>query len=91
MNSKGRFGAPSAFWEQEMARKKPMDGEFVAFNIIYEDGSLSSNRKVPTSALDGLADTAGAKAVIEAQDRDIAEKSGRPRGRVKSLERVKRK
>jgi hypothetical protein len=74
-----------------MARKKPMDGEFIAFNIVYEDGSLSSNRKVPTSALDGLADTSSAKAVIEAQDRDIAEKSGRPRGRVKTIERVKRK
>ncbi|HCX68818.1 hypothetical protein [Parvibaculum sp.] len=74
-----------------MARKKPMDGEFIAFNIVYEDGSLSSNRKVPTSALDGLADTSNAKAVIEAQDRDIAEKSGRPRGRVKTIERVKRK
>jgi hypothetical protein len=74
-----------------MARKKPMDGDFVAFNVVYEDGSLSSNRKVPTSLLDGLADTGNAKAAIEAQDRDIAEKSGRPRGRIKSLERVKRR
>ena len=74
-----------------MARKKPMDGDFIAFNVVYEDGSLSSNRKVPASALDSLTDTAKAKAVIEAQDRDIAEKSGRPRGRVKSIERVKRK
>ncbi len=63
----------------------------VLFNIVYEDGTLSSNRKVPTGALDGLADTANAKAVIEAQDRDIAEKSGRPRGRVKTIERVRRK
>lgn len=74
-----------------MARKKPMDGDFVAFNVVYEDGSLSSNRKVPVSLLDGLADTGNAKAAIEAQDREIAEKSGRPRGRVKSLERVKRR
>ncbi|HAC58563.1 hypothetical protein [Parvibaculum sp.] len=74
-----------------MARKKPMDGEFIAFNVVYEDGSLSSNRKVPTAILDGLADTANAKASIEAQDRDIAGKSGRPRGRIKSIERVKRK
>ncbi|MFA7639120.1 MAG: hypothetical protein WCY02_07395 [Parvibaculum sp.] len=74
-----------------MARKKPMDGDFVAFNVVYEDGSLSSNRKVPASLLDGLADTGSAKAAIEAQDRDIAEKSGRPRGRIKSLERVKRR
>ena len=53
-----------------------MDGEFIAFNVVYEDGSLSSNRKVPTAILDGLADTANAKASIEAQDRDIAGKSG---------------
>lgn len=72
-----------------MARKKPMDGEFIAFNVVYEDGSLSSNRKVPTSSLDGADDTGNARAVIEAQDRDIAEKSGRPRGRVKTIGRVK--
>ncbi|PKQ09882.1 MAG: hypothetical protein CVT73_00375 [Alphaproteobacteria bacterium HGW-Alphaproteobacteria-12] len=72
-----------------MARKKPMDGEFIAFNVVYEDGSLSSNRKVPTSSLDGADDTDNARAVIEAQDRDIAEKSGRPRGRVKTIGRVK--
>lgn len=74
-----------------MARKKPMDGEFIAFNVIYEDGSLSSNRKVPSALLDGLADTGSAKAAIEAQDRDIEQKSGRPRGRIKALERVKRR
>ncbi|MBX3447070.1 MAG: hypothetical protein KF895_00490 [Parvibaculum sp.] len=76
-----------------MARnnKKLTENDFVIFNVVYEDGTLSSNRKVPLTEIDGLADTAGAKAVIEAQDRDIAEKSGRPRGRVKSLERVKAK
>lgn len=76
-----------------MARsvKKLTENDFVMFNVVYEDGALSSNRKVPLTEIDGAADTAGAKAIIEAQDRDIAEKSGRPRGRVKTIERVKRK
>lgn len=71
-----------------MAKKKPMDADFIAFNVVYEDGSLSSNRKVPTSKLDGADDTANARAIIEAQDREIGEKSGRPRSRVKTLARV---
>ncbi|MBX3487804.1 MAG: hypothetical protein KF769_13315 [Parvibaculum sp.] len=74
-----------------MARKKPMDGDFLMFNVVYEDGSLSSNRKVPTAELDGVKDLAAARAIIEAQDREIAEKSGRPRGRVKSIDRAGRK
>jgi hypothetical protein len=71
-----------------MARKKPMEADFMMFNVVYEDGSLSSNRKVPTSSLESVKDTASARAIIEAQDRDIAEKSGRPRGRVKTISRV---
>jgi hypothetical protein len=63
----------------------------VLFNIVYEDGSLSSNRKVPADALDGIDDDAAARAVLEAQDRDIALKSGRPRGRIKTLTRLKGK
>ena len=74
-----------------MARKKPMDGDFLMFNVVYEDGSLSSNRKVPTAELEGVKDPATARAIIEAQDREIAEKSGRPRGRVKSIDRAGRK
>jgi hypothetical protein len=61
----------------------------VLFNIVYEDGTLSSNRKVPSDALDGIDDDAAARAFIEAQDRDIAAKSGRPRGRVKTITRIR--
>lgn len=61
------------------------------YNIVYEDGALSSNRKVPSEVLDGIDDDAAARAFIEAQDRDIAAKSGRPRGRVKTISRVGRK
>jgi len=72
-----------------MARKKPTGKlEFVLFNVIYEDGSQTSNRKVPATELGGLEGDEPARAIIEAQDREIAERSGRPRGRIKSLERA---
>jgi hypothetical protein len=61
--------------------------EFVFFDVLYEDGARSSNRKVPSSELGGLDGDTLAKPYIEAQDRKIAEMSGRPRGVVKSLTR----
>ena len=61
------------------------------FNVIYEDGSLSSNRKVPADMLNGFDDIAAARAFLEAQDRDIAEKSGRMRGRIRTLTRLSRR
>ena len=71
-----------------MARKKqPADTGFVRFDVVYEDGSRSSNRKVPAAALNEPDAEAAARAFIEAQDREIAAKSGAPRGRVKSLAR----
>ena len=71
-----------------MARKKPADNEFVVFNVIYQDGTLSSNRKIPKSEIDIFEPDASAKAIIEAQDRKIAELSGRSRGPIKSISRV---
>ena len=71
-----------------MARKKPADTEFLVFNVIYQDGSLSSNRKIPKSEIDIFEPDASAKALIEAQDRRIAELSGRSRGPIKSISRV---
>lgn len=71
-----------------MARKKERpDNSSVLFDIVYENGSLSSNRKVPNAELSGLDGDEPARAFIEAQDRKIAELSGSPRGRVKSLKR----
>jgi hypothetical protein len=71
-----------------VARKKPpgVDG-FVLFDVIYEDGTLSSNRKVAVAELDIIDPDASARAVIEAQDRKIAAMSGRERGPVKSISR----
>ena len=72
-----------------MARKKPNPkAEFVLFNVIYEDGSQTSNRRVPGEILGGLEGDEPARAVIEQQDREIAERSGRARGPIKTLERA---
>lgn len=71
-----------------MARKKPVvDTSFVLFDVIYEDGRLTSNRKVPATDLGGLDGDAPAKTFIEQQDRKIAEMSGQSRGRIKSIKR----
>jgi hypothetical protein len=71
-----------------MRRNKAKLQEFVLFNVTYEDGSQSSNRKVLASEVGGLEGDEPALAIIEAQDREIAEKSGRPRGPIKSVERA---
>lgn len=74
-----------------MAKKKPSnDSEFVLFDVLYQDGSRSSNRRVPREVVTGLDGDDPAKAVIEEQDRDIAEKSGRPRGPIKTITRSPR-
>jgi hypothetical protein len=72
-----------------MARQKPTaKPEHVLFDVLYEDGPMTSNRKVPSSVLGGLEGDAPAHAVIEAQDREIAERSGRLRSQIKSISRA---
>jgi hypothetical protein len=75
-----------------MARKKPqIVSGYVLFDVIYEDGSQTSNRKVPASELGGLDGDEPARTIIETQDRDIAEKSGMSRGRIKSIARARKR
>jgi hypothetical protein len=75
-----------------MAKMKPKTRhEFALFNVEYEDGSQTSNRKVPGEV---IADFRGDDAILEflaSQDQEIAEKSGKPRGPIKTFERVKAK
>jgi hypothetical protein len=70
-----------------MGRKPLARTEFVLFDVFYEDGSRRSNRKVPGELLGGLDGDEPARAVIEEQDRIIAEKSGNPALAVKSIRR----
>lgn len=75
-----------------MARnKKPgtnAASEFVLFNVVYEDGTQLSNRRVAANLLGGLDGDEPAQAAIEEEDRRIGELSGRPRGKIKALIRA---
>jgi hypothetical protein len=65
--------------------------DFVLFDVLYEDGTQTSNRKVPGSELDDIDGDLLAKPYIEAQDRKIGEMSGRPRTAIKSVIRSRRR
>jgi hypothetical protein len=63
-------------------------GEFVLFDVIYEDGTQRSNRRVPASALGGLDKDEPARAIIAEQDAAIAEKAGVPAMPIKTIRRA---
>jgi hypothetical protein len=63
-------------------------GEFAFFNVVYEDDSQRSNRRVPSELLGGLDGDEPARGYIMEQDREIAEKSGRTPLAIKSISRV---
>jgi hypothetical protein len=68
-----------------MPKKHGLKSEFVMFDVLYEDGTRCSNRKVPRTLLGGLDGDEPARGFIMEQDRDIAEKRGLPPTRIKSL------
>lgn len=70
-----------------MPRKPGLNSEFVMFDVFYEDGTQRSNRKVPRALLGGLDGDKPAHGFLIEQDRDIAEKSGRPPQRIKTIAR----
>ena len=72
-----------------MARKKskPVESGYALFDVFYEDGSRSSNRRVPRSLLGGFEGDEPARRTIENQDNAIAEKAGRPRIPIKKISR----
>ena len=37
-----------------MARKKPAESEFIAFDVMYQDGTQTSNRRVASADLDPI-------------------------------------
>jgi hypothetical protein len=74
-----------------MAKKPTPRTEFVLFNVVYEDGSQRSNRKVPADLLEGLDKDEPARTFIMGEDRKIAEKSGMPPLQIKSITRSKGK
>nr|WP_295892928.1 hypothetical protein [uncultured Devosia sp.] len=70
-----------------MAKKPTSRVEFVMFDVIYEDGSQRSNRKVDASVLGGLDGDEPAREAIMEQDRAIAQKSGLPPLAIKTIKR----
>ncbi|NQV56023.1 MAG: hypothetical protein HQ503_09220 [Rhodospirillales bacterium] len=73
-----------------MARKKPKGtgATFMAFNVNYEDGQLTSNRRVANDLLDqsyGDSIIDLARTAIEDQDNEIAQRSGQRRAKIKSI------
>ena len=70
-----------------MARKPGDKSEFVLFDVIYEDGTQRSNRKVPRALLGGLDGDEPARTFLMEQDREIADKSGVEPAPIKSLRR----
>ena len=67
--------------------KRRSESTFVLFDIVYADGSQSSNRKVLSSVLEGLDGAEDARAAIEAQDRERSLASGRLQGVISSMVR----
>ncbi len=73
-----------------MARKKPKGKAvtFTAFNVNYEDGMVTSNRRVSNDLLDqsfGESFQDLARTAIEDQDNEIAKRSGQRRAKIKSI------
>src|SRR5436309_15031880 len=63
-------------------------GEFAFFNVVYEDDSQRSNRRVPSELLGGLDGDEPARGYIMEQDREIAATSGRTPLAIKSISRA---
>ena len=70
-----------------MPRKPGLNSEFVMFDVIYEDGTQRSNRKVPRALTGGVDGDKPAYGFLIEQDRDIAEKSGKPVPKIKNIVR----
>ena len=47
------------------------------FDVVFEDGSRASNRRVPMEILGGLDGDQPARDLIEQQEAEIARKAGR--------------
>jgi hypothetical protein len=76
-----------------MARKKSKgkSAAFTVFNVNYEDGTVTSNRRVSSELLNqsfGESFQDLARTAIENQDNEIAERSGQRRAVIKSIARA---
>ena len=70
-----------------MARKPTARVEYISFDVVYEDGSQRSNRRVPADLLDELDKDKAILEALQEQDRAISEKSGIPPLAIKTFTR----
>ena len=80
-----------AAYQAHMAKRTkqlPQDRGFVLFDVMFEDGSRASNRRVPMEILGGLDGDQPARDLIEQQEAEIAQKAGRPPRAIQSLTRA---
>jgi hypothetical protein len=68
-------------------RKARATESFVLYDIVYQDGTRSSRRKIPAEHVGELDGDKAVRSLIEEQDRRIAEMSGVQRAPVKSFTR----
>ncbi len=69
-------------------KQLPQDRGFVLFDVVFEDSSRASNRRVPMEILGGLDGDQPARELIEHQEAEIAQKAGRPPRAIQSLMRA---
>ena len=72
-------------------KSKGKGAEFIMFNVMYEDGMVTSNRRISNDLLDqsfgdSLQDLA--RIAIENQDNEIAQRSGQSRTKIKTIARA---
>ncbi len=69
--------------------KKKSAPTFVMFDVVYEDGTLSSNRRIPGDVLEDIFSKDPDRDFIESQDSKIASQSGIRKPKIKSIKRVR--
>lgn len=68
-------------------KSAPQERGTVLFDVVFEDGSRASNRRVPMEILGGLDGDEPARQLVEQQEAEIAAKAGRPPRVIQSLTR----
>ena len=69
-------------------KQLPQDRGSVLFDVVFEDGSRASNRRVPMEILGGLDGDQPARELIEQQEAEIAEKADRAPRAIQTLMRT---
>lgn len=65
--------------------KQATKGDSLLFDVLYEDGTRTSNRRVSPDDIQSYDKDGSVRRAIEAQDKKIAAQSGMPRGPIKAI------